>query len=286
MPSSCSSGDRTWSTAIDHWGDRFVMHTNDDAVDFRVLTAPVEADLTRPASWTELVAHIPGRRIVSAEAFATHLVIHEWADAQPRLRILFRDGSERVVDLGDDPHDVEPASNPQWDTNLLRFTIQSLTMPTTLYDEDVTTGERTLLRRIPTPRRRPRPLSNPPALGDLCGRDPGAARHRPPRRHATRRHRARRALRLRRLRGIDAAVVLRGPPVAARSRIRLGARPPAWRRRTRSPVVPRRQAARQAAHVRRHDRLRRAPRLRAASSPPTASRSAADQPAASSWRRA
>ncbi len=137
--------------AIDDWGDRFVMHTNDDAVDFRVVTAAAGADLTRPASWSELVPHVPGRRIVSAEAFATHLVVHEWADAQPLLRILFRDGSERVIDLGDDPHDVEPAANPQWDTSLLRFTIQSLTMPTTLYDENVTTGERTLLRRIPTP---------------------------------------------------------------------------------------------------------------------------------------
>ncbi|HYN33591.1 MAG TPA: S9 family peptidase [Ilumatobacteraceae bacterium] len=136
---------------IDHWGDQFVMHTNDDAVDFRLLTAPVGADLAQPASWTELTAHHPGRRILGAEAFASHLVIHEWADAQPRLRVLFRDRTERVIDLGDDPHDVEPAANPQWETNLLRFTVQSLTMPTTLYDEDLTTGERTLLRRIPTP---------------------------------------------------------------------------------------------------------------------------------------
>ena len=136
---------------IDHWGELFVMHTNDDAVDFRLLTAPVGADLARPGSWTELVAHLPGRRILGADAFATHLVIHEWTHAQPRLRVLFRDLTERVIDLGGDPHDVEPAANPQWETNLLRFTVQSLTMPTTLYDEDVATGERTLLRRIPTP---------------------------------------------------------------------------------------------------------------------------------------
>ena len=137
--------------SLDHWGDQFVMHTNDDAVDFRLLTAPVGADLSQRASWSELVAHLPGRRILGAEAFATHLMIHEWADAQPRLRILFRDRTERVIDLGAEPHDVEPAANPQWDTALLRFTVQSLTMPTTLYDEDVTTGERVLLRRIPTP---------------------------------------------------------------------------------------------------------------------------------------
>ena len=136
---------------IDHWGDSFVMHTNDDAVDFRILIADADADWTDPANWTELVGHEPGRRIMGVDAFAGHLVIHEWQDAQPRLRILFRDGGERIVDLGPDPHDVDPAANPQWDTEILRFTVQSLTLPTTLYDEHVTTGERTLLRRIPTP---------------------------------------------------------------------------------------------------------------------------------------
>ena len=136
---------------IDHWGDSFVMHTNDEAVDFRLLVAADDADIADPASWTELVAHVPGRRILGADAFERHLVIHEWADAQPRLRILFRDRTERVVDLGAEPHDVEPTANPQWATELVRYTVQSLTMPTSLYDEHVTTGEQTLLRRIPTP---------------------------------------------------------------------------------------------------------------------------------------
>ena len=136
---------------IDHWGDSFVMHTNDDAVDFRLLVAPDTLATTGTAAWTELVAHEPGRRILAAEAFARHLVVYEWSDAQPRLRLLFRDGTERIVDLGTEPHDVEPTANPQWETDLVRFAVQSLTQPTSLYDEHVVSGERTLLRRIPTP---------------------------------------------------------------------------------------------------------------------------------------
>jgi oligopeptidase B len=136
---------------IEHWGDVFVMHTNDDAVDFRLLVADDGADTSDSGSWTELVAHQPGRRILGVDAFADHLVIHEWVDAQPRLRILFRDRSERIIDLGPEPHDVEPTANPQWATDLVRYTVQSLTTPTSLFDERVTTGERTLLRRIPTP---------------------------------------------------------------------------------------------------------------------------------------
>lgn len=137
---------------VDHWGDRFVMVTNSGgADDFRILQADANAELSDPSVWLEFVAHVPGRRVIGVEPFETHLVVYEWLDAQPRLRLLFRDGSERVIDLGDEPHDVNLSANPEWTSTTLRFGMQSMTTPGTLYDEDVVTAERTLLRRIPTP---------------------------------------------------------------------------------------------------------------------------------------
>ena len=131
--------------SVEPWGDRFVIVTNDEAEDFRVVTAPID----EPAEWTELVPHEPGRRVTAVEAFAGHIVIHEWANAQPRLRILFRDGSERVVDTGDEPSDVEFDANPEYDTTTLRYSYQSLTTPASVYETEVTTGERRLLKQTP-----------------------------------------------------------------------------------------------------------------------------------------
>ncbi len=137
---------------VDDWGDRLVMVTNSGgADDFRILEAGVASDWTDPDAWTEFVAHEAGRRIIGVEPFESHLVVYEWRDAQPRLRLLFRDGSERVIDLGAEPHDVNLSANPEWTSTTLRFAMQSMTVPGTLYDEDVATGERTLLRRVPTP---------------------------------------------------------------------------------------------------------------------------------------
>jgi len=137
---------------VDDWGDRFVMVTNaDGADDFKILQTGAGGDWTDAGSWNEFVDHEAGRRIVGVEPFESHLVVYEWRDAQPRLRLLFRDGSERVVDLGVEPHDVNLSANPEWTSTTLRFAMQSMTVPTTLYDEDVVTGERSLLRRIPTP---------------------------------------------------------------------------------------------------------------------------------------
>ena len=67
--------------SVDDWGDRLVILTNDEAVDFRVMEATVD----RPAEWVELIGHEPGRRITACEPFAEFLALHEWHHAQPRI---------------------------------------------------------------------------------------------------------------------------------------------------------------------------------------------------------
>ena len=37
--------------SVDHWGDLLIMHTNDDAVDFRLLAAPTDSDWADGRSW-------------------------------------------------------------------------------------------------------------------------------------------------------------------------------------------------------------------------------------------
>ncbi len=131
--------------SVEHWGDRWVILSNDDAEDFRVLIAP-EDD---PSATVELVPHRPGRRINAAEPFEGHLVLHEWADAQQRIRVLFADGTERVVDLGDTPSEVELGDNPEYRTEFVRYSYQSLATPESVFDEHVVTGERQLLKQTP-----------------------------------------------------------------------------------------------------------------------------------------
>ena len=132
---------------LDHWGDRFVILTNDNAVDFRVM----QAALDDPDTWTELIAHQPGRRITNVEPFADHLALHEWHRAQPGIRIVRRDGSETVLAIDEEPHDVEFGPNEQWDTDLVRLVHQSLTTPSRVIDVEVATGTITVVKQTPTP---------------------------------------------------------------------------------------------------------------------------------------
>jgi oligopeptidase B len=133
--------------SLDHWGDRFVVLTNLEAEDFRVMSAPEDA----PADWSELLPHVPGQRIVGIEPFADHLVVHEWSQAQQRVRILRRDGAIEALDLGSEPHELGLDANPEWHATTLRYGYQSFTTPASVFELDLTTGERTLLKQTPTP---------------------------------------------------------------------------------------------------------------------------------------
>ena len=134
---------------VDHWGDRFVILTNDDAEDFRVVTAPL--DDPSESNWTELLPHRSGTRVSGLDAFAGHLVVHEWAEATPRLRLLFRDGTQRVPAFEEEVHTVDLGANPEYETTSVRYQYQSLETPATVIEEAVATGERQVLKRQPVP---------------------------------------------------------------------------------------------------------------------------------------
>jgi len=132
---------------VDHWGDRLVILTNLDAEDFRVMTAALDS----PSEWTELVAHVPGRRITGVEPFAAHLALLEWDRAQPQVRIVGREGGSHVLTIDPEPHDIGFGPNEVWDTMLLRLGHASLTVPGRVIDVDVATGAIELVKQTPTP---------------------------------------------------------------------------------------------------------------------------------------
>jgi oligopeptidase B len=132
---------------VDHWGDRFVIVTNADAVDFRVMQAPLDD----PGAWTELIAHEAGRRITGIEPFERFLAVHDWQRAQPTVSIVDRTGDRRVLQIDASPHDVEFGPNEVWDTDVVRLTHQSLTTPARVIDVDVATGAITVVKQTPTP---------------------------------------------------------------------------------------------------------------------------------------
>jgi oligopeptidase B len=73
-------------------GDRLLVVTNDDAVEFRMMTAPVPRDSDQDhTTWTEARAEDPGERLIRADAFAGGVVLSYRSEGEHRLRIVRHD---------------------------------------------------------------------------------------------------------------------------------------------------------------------------------------------------
>ncbi|MGD9388541.1 MAG: S9 family peptidase, partial [Gammaproteobacteria bacterium] len=134
----------------DHLGDRWIVRTNKDAPNFRIMSVPVGAE-SDFSQWTDVIPHSEEVFIQSFLVFDTFLAIGERSDAMLRVRVRGWDGEESYL-----PTDQVPSTtwlsgngNPRLDTTTLRYAYTSLTTPTTIYDIDVVTGERELLKRDP-----------------------------------------------------------------------------------------------------------------------------------------
>ena len=133
---------------VSHQGDRLLILTNDDAVDFRL----VEAPLQEPASnnWREIVPHREGTRIEDVDAFETFTVVTERRDAVPVLRVMDH-VSNREFEVGmDEPvFEAGPGANAEYATRVFRYGYTSMVTPPSTFEIDINTQERRLLKQQP-----------------------------------------------------------------------------------------------------------------------------------------
>jgi oligopeptidase B len=132
-------------------GDVFYILTNaDGAKDFKIVTAPVSDP--DPANWKELVPHEPGRLILSILAFKDFLVRLERKDGLPRIVIRDRaTGEEHAIDFAEEAYSLGLSGSYEYDTETIRFSYSSMTTPSQLFDYDLRTRERTLLKTQEVP---------------------------------------------------------------------------------------------------------------------------------------
>jgi oligopeptidase B len=125
--------------------DRLIVLHNDGAQNFELATAaPAE-----PAAWTPLVPHRADTRLLHADAFAGHLVVHFRRDGLTGLRIIDAAGAARDVPFAEPLYTVAPAANPEYDTDTYRLHFTSLVTPHSVYQCELGTGALTLLKRTP-----------------------------------------------------------------------------------------------------------------------------------------
>jgi len=130
--------------------DRFLILHNDGAPNFTLVEAPVDD----PTAQRTLIAPRDDVRLEGVDTFADHIVVHYRREALPRLQlwpIVDGQGYGTPAEITFDSELMASGlgGNPNWISPRLRIGATSFLTPMRIFDIDVDTGQRTLLREQP-----------------------------------------------------------------------------------------------------------------------------------------
>ena len=131
---------------VDKLGDTFYIVTNWQAKNFRLMTA-TEQTIADKTQWQEHTAHREHVLLEGVELFNDFLVLSEREQGQARFVVVNKEGKRMALEFDDPCYYAAVAMNPEPNVKTARIYYSSLTTPGSLYDVDLITGEKTLLKQ-------------------------------------------------------------------------------------------------------------------------------------------
>ena len=131
---------------IDHQNDKFLIVTNKDALNFRLMETPLNK--TGVENWKEVIPTRKDVLLEGIEVFKDFLVITERQNGLLKLRIRNnKSNAEHYVDFGEAAYTAHAGSNPEFNTNSLRYIYTSMTTPNSVYDYNMECKAKELKKR-------------------------------------------------------------------------------------------------------------------------------------------
>lgn len=132
--------------SVSHFEDKFYITTNLNAINFRLMETPVNR--TEKKYWKEVIPHREDVLLSGVEIFKDYLVVDERQGGLKNLRVInLKTKEEHYLDFGEEVYSAWISINPEFNTNLLRYSYTSLTTPFSTYDYNMDTRESILLKQ-------------------------------------------------------------------------------------------------------------------------------------------
>ncbi|PWJ36145.1 S9 family peptidase [Sediminitomix flava] len=132
--------------SIAHYENSFYIVTNWKAQNFRLMVTDEEN--TAKSAWKEVIGHREDVLLEGLDIFKNYLVVEERKEGLAQIRIIKWDGSgEYYLDFGEPTYTAGTSLNPDFNTDILRYQYNSLTTPASVFDFDMNTKEKTLLKQ-------------------------------------------------------------------------------------------------------------------------------------------
>ena len=132
--------------SIDHQGDRFLILTNHEAKNFRLMETPEQN--TGIGNWTEIIAKRDDVLLEYTDVFNDFFVLAERKNGLLQFRIFdLKENKEHYLSFDEADYFAYTTSNPDYFSRLLRYAYTSLKTPNSVFDYNITDHSKTLLKQ-------------------------------------------------------------------------------------------------------------------------------------------
>ncbi len=133
---------------VEHLGTDFVLRTNWEAPNFRIVKTPV-ATSTDKSTWRDVLPHRAEALLESFEVTTRSLVVNERSGGLLKIRVMPWEsgnatGLGRLVDTLEPTYTMRLVPTPDIDSPVIRYTYSSLIEPSSVFDYDLKSGRSTL----------------------------------------------------------------------------------------------------------------------------------------------
>jgi oligopeptidase B len=127
---------------INHYNDSFYILTNKDKAENFKLMKTLETT-TEKENWVEVIPHREDVLLEDIEIFKNYLVVEERANGLNTIKIMPWSGEEAYfLPFDSETYTASTSSNVDFDTDILRYSYQSLATPSSVIDFNMKTKEK------------------------------------------------------------------------------------------------------------------------------------------------
>ena len=131
---------------IQHYRDYFYIISNIDAPNNRLMKTDINS--TDISNWEEVIGHREDVHLLGLEIFQNHLVLSERKEGLRAIRIKnMKTGKDDYIDFEEQTYSAYISTNEEYNTNILRYSYSSMLTPSSVYDYNMDTGEKKLLKQ-------------------------------------------------------------------------------------------------------------------------------------------
>ncbi len=129
-----------------HYGDHFYIMTNkDDAINFKVMKTAIETP--QMENWVDLIPHDPKALLEDLDIFKEFMVVTDRFNGLNRIRIKSWDGTvDYFLPFSSETYTAYTSANFQFDSEVLRYGYNSLTMPPSVIEFNMRSREEKILK--------------------------------------------------------------------------------------------------------------------------------------------